>query len=119
LSKNKKDNYARYISKRFKYDYKNTFNLDNMYDCLTLSDKLGKLVGIKLYKQDQLKLIDDIDVRVNGRQQKSINKLNEGLKMLKLPYLIVKNIDKDRKLLNGEDNPNRDKVYWQIIKSLG
>ncbi|QUH20220.1 DEAD/DEAH box helicase family protein [Alkaliphilus sp. B6464] len=119
LSSNKKDNYARYIAKRFKYDYKNTFNLDDMYNCLTLSDKLEKLIGIKLYKQDQLKLIDDIDVRVDGKQQRSISKLNEGLKMLKLPYLIIKNVDKDRKLLNGEDNPNRDKTYWQVIKSLG
>lgn len=56
---------------------------------------------------------------MNGKQQRSYSKLNEGLKMIKLPYIIITDNDKRRKLEDGSINPNRDKKYWSVIKNLG
>ena len=56
---------------------------------MNLNEYLEMLIGEKLDKDKQKELIDMIDLKVNGRKQKSYNKLNEGLKMLKLPYIII------------------------------
>jgi hypothetical protein len=42
-----------------------------------------------LFKQDQNELIDKIDLKVNGRKQRSYKKLNDGLNMINLPYIII------------------------------
>lgn len=55
----------------------------------SLKDYLQSIEGARLYKAEQDELIDKIDLRVNGRQQKSFKKLNEGLDMLKLKYVII------------------------------
>lgn len=54
-----------------------------------LEDFLESLLGKKLLKQEQKELIDRIDLKVNGRVQKSYTKLNEGLSMINLPYVIL------------------------------
>lgn len=56
---------------------------------MELKEYLNQLVGKKLFKEEQKELINKIELKVNGKQQKSYNKLNEGLKMLKLPYIII------------------------------
>lgn len=50
---------------------------------------LESLKDTKLYKPEQNKLIDMIDLKVNGRKQKSYTKLNKGLNMINLPYIII------------------------------
>jgi hypothetical protein len=90
---------------------------DNMKN--ELEEYLETLVGKKLFKDDQKELIEKIDLKVNRKQQKSCSKLNEGLKMINLNFIIIKDIDKKRKLQNGDDNPNRDKTYWMVMKHLG
>ncbi|MGD6897130.1 DEAD/DEAH box helicase family protein [Bacillus infantis] len=109
--------YSRYLAKRFNKSKFTTIEVDKKEQ--DLKDFLEDLVEQKLYKEEQNQLINRVDLRVNGRQQKSYKKLNEGLQMIKLPFVIIKDIDKQRKLENGTDNPNRDKTYWMVMKSLG
>lgn len=84
-----------------------------------LSLYLASVVRKRLYKEEQKELIEKINIMVNGKQQRSYSKLNEGLKMIKLPYIIITDNDKRRKLEDGSINPNRDKKYWSVIKNLG
>lgn len=88
----------------------NKFNIkDNEYIVLEdnkkmeLKEYLETIKGIKIYKDQQKELVNKIDLKVNRRQQKSYSKLNEGLKMLKLPYIII---------------PKRDSQerYWIVEK---
>jgi hypothetical protein len=70
-----------------------------------LYNYLNDLETIPLDKEKQKELIDKINVRVNGRQQKSYTKINEGLKMINLPFAI----DSKRLTINGEKD-----TYWII-----
>lgn len=54
-----------------------------------LEEYIESILGQKLNKQNQNELINKIDLKVNGRIQKSYTKLNEGLSMIKLPYVIL------------------------------
>lgn len=47
-----------------------------------LENYLEELIDKRLYKEQQEELINRIDLRVDGHQQKSISKLNKGLEML-------------------------------------
>lgn len=72
----------------------NVFNLEyetieTTIEYIELEEYLDKIVGKKLFKEEQKELIDKINVRVNGRQQKTYKKLNEGLNMLSLSYIIL------------------------------
>lgn len=68
-----------------------------------LEEYLESIVGEQLFKENQQKLIDMINVRVNGRQQRSYKKLNEGLEMINLPFVILPK-------RNSQDR------YWEIHK---
>ena len=50
---------------------------------------LDSIVDKKLYKEQQEELINRINLRVNGRQQRAISKMNKGLEMLGLNYIII------------------------------
>lgn len=52
-------------------------------------DYIDSVVGKRLFKENQKELIERIDLRVDGKQQKSYTKLNEGLEMIKLPFIII------------------------------
>jgi hypothetical protein len=72
-----------------------------------LYNYLNELETIPLDKDKQKELIDKINVRVNGRQQKSYTKINEGLKMINLPFAI----DSKRLTINGQKD-----TFWIIEK---
>lgn len=115
--------YCKHIARLFGfYDeedhYYNYIVIDKEQRKLKLNEYLESITGKKLYKDEQKELIDMIDLRVNGRQQRSFKKLNDGLEMLKLPYVILNNVDNRRKLDDGSDNPNRNKTYWTVMESL-
>lgn len=66
------------------------------YTIIEEEDKKGDLecyldskVGVRLDKKQQKELVNKIDLRVNRRQQKSYKKLNEGLEMIELSYMIL------------------------------
>lgn len=62
-----------------------------------LCSYLDRIVGKKLFKEEQKELIEKINLRVDGRQQKSYSKLNDGLKMIKLGFIILpKRTSKER-----------------------
>lgn len=69
----------------------------------TLEQYLESLEGERLHKEEQKMLIEKIDLKVNGRIQKSYRKLNEGLQMIKLPYIIL-------------PKKSNDKRYWIVEK---
>lgn len=79
---------------------------------------LSGLQGKKLFKEDQKELIDRIDLRVDGKQQRSYKKLNDGLDMIKANYIVKRDVDKRRKLEDGTPNHNRDKTYWEVVYSI-
>lgn len=86
--------YCKYLARKFGfYDADFDYRLiKEEYDKnIELVDYLNSIVGEKLFKEEQKNLIDNdkIDLRVNGRQQKTYKKLNEGLDMIKLPYVIL------------------------------
>lgn len=70
-----------------------------------LYNYLNELETIPLDKNQQQELINKINVRVNGRQQKSYTKINEGLKMISLPFAI----DSKRLTINSKKD-----TYWII-----
>ncbi|MCR1833160.1 DEAD/DEAH box helicase family protein [Oceanobacillus caeni] len=106
---------GKYNPKTKTYDYE---IVEENKEKETLEIYLENVKGKMLFRDDQKKLIDKIDLRVNGRQQKSYKKLNEGLEMINSNYIIIKDIDSRRKLDDGTINPNRKKTYWMVIKSL-
>lgn len=89
-----------FLNKEGWWEYK---MIEEEYEKENLEKYLDSIVGEKLFKDEQQELINKIDVRVNGRQQKSYKKLNNGLEMLKMPYVIL---------------PKRssEKRYWIIEK---
>ncbi|UQD51238.1 DNA helicase [Bacillus methanolicus] len=85
--------YAKHLAREFGfYDpdmgYQYTI-LDEEYEKQNIDQYLESIVGKKLYKDEQKELIDKIDLRVDGRQQRSYKKLNYGLEMIKLSYIIL------------------------------
>lgn len=76
---------------------------------------LKSIVEKMLFKEEQEELINKIDHKINGKQKRSLKSLNIALKINKLNYTIISKKDNRRKLESGEDNPNRDKKYWQVI----
>lgn len=69
-----------------------------------------------LYKEDRLELINKINLTDSrNRQQKSIGILSKYLSDT-FGYVITTDTDKRRILLDGSENPNRDKTYWKIVK---
>lgn len=86
--------YCKHIAKKLdKYDEDtNTYNYsiwEEQKKNETLATYLDSIVGKKLLKDEQKELIEKIDVRVDGKQQRSYKKLNDGLEMINLPYIII------------------------------
>ncbi|WP_342538574.1 hypothetical protein MKY15_21770 [Sporosarcina sp. FSL K6-1540] len=78
--------YCLYLSKLFKLPY-SIYEEEEKKD--SLMDYIDSVVGKRLFKENQKELIERIDLRVDGKQQKSYTKLNEGLEMIKLPFIII------------------------------
>lgn len=114
----KRFSYCKYIARMFGIDENDYYFFEQEQGKQSLEDYLNSIVGEKLFKDEQQELIERIDVKVNGRQQRSLKKLNEGLEMIEMNYVIIKNVDYRRILVDGTENPNRNKAYWQIIESL-
>jgi len=68
-----------------------------------LEKYLESIVGKRLEKEDQKELIEKIDLKVNRRLQKSYDKLNDGLKMIELNYIIL-------------PKKSNSKRYWIVEK---
>jgi len=68
-----------------------------------LEGYLDGIVGKRLYKDEQKELIEKIDLKVNRRLQKSYDKLNNGLKMIDLGYMIL-------------PKKSNNKRYWIVEK---
>lgn len=81
---------------------------------------LDELKGQRIYYKSDLwkELIDKLNITDSkNRQQSSLGLLNKYCQE-NYSKSIVKDRDKDRKLLDGSENPNRDKTYWTIIDGI-
>lgn len=81
-----KDGYIEYLGKLFNIKPE---KLHEKEAGDKLRDYLSSIVGKRLDKQKQNELIEMIDLKVNGRQQRSYRKLNEGLEMINMPFIII------------------------------
>lgn len=86
--------YCKHIAKKLdKYDKDDNFYNYSIWeeekDNNVLVTYLESIKGKKLLKDEQKELIEKIDVRINGRQQKTYKKLNDGLEMINLPFIII------------------------------
>lgn len=102
--------YCKYLARKFNFyneatDYYEYKVVEEQKHEETLNDYLDSIVGKKLYKDDQNELINKIDLRVNRRQQRSYSKLNDGLKMIDLPYIII-------------PKRNNSDRYW-VVEKIG
>lgn len=117
LNKNSKKAYKRRITKELGFNIAMTQDLESVYDAIALQDYLDKFVNIRLFEEEQNELIEIIDLRDSrNRQQKSYKQIKAYIEE-NTSHTIVRGRDKRRKLKNGNDNPNRDKYYWEIVKT--
>ncbi|OSA95758.1 UNVERIFIED_ORG: DNA helicase [Clostridium botulinum] len=89
--------YNKYLAYKFNIERYRLIEEDNNMTQLELY--LESIIDKRLYKEEQKELINKINVRVDGKIQKSYSKLNQGLQMLELPYIIIsKRIKENNKL---------------------
>ena len=101
-----------------KYNYKKIIER-KIYNNNVLVPYLNSIIGKRLYKENRQELINVIGTKDSkGRLLKSISLLNAYLNEIKLPYTILNKTDKRRKLDDGSINPNRDKKYWSVEKTI-
>lgn len=81
---------------------------------LELKEYLNGIIGNRLMKEEQKKLIELIDLKDSrGRLQKGLNTLNAYLKDNKLHYLIVSKRTSER--VDGKPKTIR---YWEVISNV-
>jgi len=80
--------YCKYIKKILNHKKKHKI-IEEDYKKDRLKKYLKSIVGKRLFKEEQKELINLIDLRVDSKQQRSYSKLNEGLKMIKLKFMII------------------------------
>ena len=93
--------YCKYIQSIFGVEFYNMIEEQSAID--ELEKYLESIIGKKLYKEEQKELIEKIDLKVNRRLQKSYDKLNDGLKMIELNYIIL-------------PKKSNNKRYWIVEK---
>jgi hypothetical protein len=112
----KKIAFIRYVLSLFK---KNSYRfLDAEIKRDNISKYLDSIVGKHLYKDDQQELCEKINTKNNGRLMKSQVVLNGSLQEMGLDYLIKPPQKDNRKVVDGEPNPNRNKHYWIVYKMV-
>ena len=107
--------YMNYVSKRFNQD--EYFDLEQEVDAMTLEDKLDKLVGIKMFKEEQKKFIEFLtkelfDTPKSNHGCLGINSIKGFFQDNNLLY------DIDSKKENSKKSENRGKYYWIISKKV-
>jgi superfamily II DNA or RNA helicase len=105
--------YCKEVASRLKYKEPYRIIEEDVKE-LELKEYLNGIIGKKLMKEDQKKLIELIDLKDSrGRLQKGINTLNAYLKDNKLHYLIVSKRTSER--VEGKPKTIR---YWEIISNV-
>jgi len=110
-----KSEYMDYVSERFNQE--EYFDLEQEVDAMTLEDKLDKLVGIKMFKEEQKKFTDFMrDELFNGITDRhgtvKINTINGYFKDNNIPYEIESKKETIRK------DTNYNKRYWILCKKI-
>lgn len=90
--------YNKYLADKF--NIKKYRLIEEDFEVSKLELYLESVIDKRLHKEDQEELIKQINVKVNGKLQKSYGKLNQGLQMLELPYIIISKRVKENNKLN-------------------
>lgn len=96
---NSKNNYCEYMKDTL--GVKDAIVYEDFTTKETLESYLESTTGKRLYKEEQNELVNKIDLRVDGKQQRSYKKLNGALEMIKLNYVIL-------------PKRNSKERYWEI-----
>lgn len=106
--------YMTYLSNLLEKEY---VILEEVNDKINLEEYLDSVIGKKLYKKEQQELIEVF--KNNGLKARTtgINTLNGNLKDREMPYTIISKKDNRRKLEDGTTNPNRGKMFWEVIQT--
>lgn len=110
-----KSEYMDYVAERFDQD--KYFDLEQEVDAMTLEDKLDKLVGIKMFKEDQEKFISFMrDELFNGITDRygtvKINTINGYFQDNNIDYEIINKRESVRNDINYR------KHYWILCKKI-
>ena len=107
--------YMDFVAERFDQD--EYFDLEQEVDAMTLEDKLDKLVGIKMFKDEQEKFIGFMrDELFNGITDRygsvKINTINGYFEDNNIPYEIESKKERSKK------EGNYNKHYWLLCKKV-
>ena len=107
--------YMDFVAERFDQD--EYFDLEQEVDAMTLEDKLDKLVGIKMFKDEQEKFIGFMrDELFNGITDRygsvKINTINGYFEDNNIPYEIESKKERSKK------EGNYNKHYWILCKKI-
>ena len=107
--------YMDFVAERFDQD--EYFDLEQEVDAMTLEDKLDKLVGIKMFKDEQEKFIGFMrDELFNGITDRygsvKINTINGYFEDNNIPYEIESKKERSKK------EGNYNKHYWILCKKV-
>lgn len=93
-----KDKSVQYIvGQRIKEKNKILKEVKNKIKTNEIEEYLELLVGKRLFKEDQQKLINKIDMRINGEKRVSISCMNKAIKNMNLKYEIKSKVVKENK----------------------
>jgi len=107
--------YMDFVAERFNQD--EYFDLEQEVDAMTLEDKLDKLVGIKMFKDEQEKFKEFLTEELFGNPKSNhgclgINSIKGFFQDNNLSY------DIDNKKENSKKSEYRGKHYWVISKKI-
>ncbi|MGE5372828.1 MAG: DEAD/DEAH box helicase family protein [Solirubrobacterales bacterium] len=100
------------VARRFRKDVGEIVILDDLFASMTLNDKIAKLVGKKLYREEQAALKESITNDLfNSRKMKqgtlSMTSINDLIEDCGLDYHVTSKRERAR-------NGKRDQTYWMI-----
>jgi len=76
-----------------------------------------KFLGVKIFKNDQKELIENLNLTKDNKLINNINTINKFLLLSPLPYFIDKEIETEKWLKFGKiKNENYHKNYWILRK---
>lgn len=106
--------YNKYVAERLlRTEHWSVLNADGKTD--TLYDYLESLVGIRLDKDAQNRLIERVNHRVDGRMKKRIDSINyaiSNIHMENLPFHISNKVVKET-----IDGVRKNQTYWEVFST--
>ena len=108
--------YCEYLKEIFGVENYRVIEEQNAID--ELIKYLDRIVGKRLFKDEQKELAVKVDIKRNGKLMKSYDTLNSGFIEDGIDFLIKADTDWNRKLEDGSKNKQYGKIYWIVYKLI-